>query len=635
MRIEFRFEWIFLAAVLVISPAPGHGQTKQSYIEELGKAATADDFHRQFGAMIETYHKGTLDFNNDDVREIIRIAKSKSFADQVLARVYGWAGFTYGDGRMHEAIIYFLESASLYAKQGKRANESLCYFNIALIQHKAENYAEAKENYDRALQGPIDSLDHRTVINCYNGLALINREGKHLDEAEAEFRNAYNLAVEKKDSAWIGILLGNIGSIFLREGSYDSALSYYQKNLALIRNTPESENEIETYAHLSRVYLGKDNLDLAFAYLDSAVRFIDTRKIAFSDFFNPMDDINELYALAWARKGDYKKAFEYYSKYHEVTAEKQSRVNGRNLKQLQLTYSYKEQQNELELLQKINEANLETIRKQQLLEYAFVFIIALLSLMAFLTYNTSRQRKQLNKDLARTNSELERLNTMKNRLFSVISHDLRTPLANLQSILELIKSGDLNANDLATVAGKLGQQVKSSGHVLENLLEWAKSELNESKSNPTEVHLSPLVDEVIRQFEADLMAKNISIVNEIPAGTVAWVDKNQIEIVFRNLIANAIKFTHMDGEVKIGAASYSTTTQIAIKDTGVGMTPDQLKGLFQPNKLLSTPGTNKEKGSGIGLLITKELVTTNSGFIEVESVKGAGTMFSLTFPRQG
>jgi signal transduction histidine kinase len=307
-------------------------------------------------------------------------------------------------------------------------------------------------------------------------------------------------------------------------------------------------------------------------------------------------------------------------------------VNGRSLKQLQLSYSYEQKQHELELLQKMNQANMATIRQQQYLEYAAVFIIGLLSILAFVTFQTSRQRKKLNKDLARTNSELERLNKLKNKLFSVISHDLRTPLGNLASILNLYQSGDLNAADVATVAAKLGQQVTASGYVLENLLEWAKSELHEVKNNPVNVLLRQKVNKVMHQFDADLKTKKITALNDVPENVEVWADRNQIQIVLRNLLGNAIKFTRENGTIKIAAKQYSSSVQITITDSGVGMTGEQLSKLFQSDQLVTTMGTNKEKGSGIGLLITRELVTNNGGSIEVESAKEKGTTFTITLP---
>jgi len=537
----------------------------------------------------------------------------------------------YGDGRMREAIAYFMESASLYGQRGKHKAESLCYFQIALIQHKAENFAEAREFYTKALEGS-DSLDHRTAMNCYNGLALIKREAGELDIAEKDFRNAYNIAVNAKDTAWIAILVGNIGSIYVRERQYDSAIYYYRKNLSLIRTTREFENEIETYVHLARIYLDKNNLRGAFGYLDTAMTFIQKRKIAFNDYFNPMDDINRLYALAWAHRGDYKKAFDYYSKFHEVSEEKQDRLNGRSLKQLQLSYNFEQKQHELELLQRINQASLATIKQQQYLEIAFVFIIGLLSVLAIVTYQTSRQRKRLNRTLEHTNIELERLNKLKNKLFSVISHDLRTPLGNLQSILGLYQSGDLDANSVARVAGKLGQQVTASGHVLENLLEWAKSELHESKNTPVNVVLRDKVQKVLLQFDNDLRLKNITAKNEVPERTEVWADRAQLQIILRNLLVNAIKFTADNGTVTVGATTEGTKVKITVKDNGVGMTPEQVSKLFHSDQLVTTLGTNKEKGSGIGLLITRELVVNNGGTIEVESSKNTGTTFTITFP---
>lgn len=581
--------------------------------------------------MIGIFHQGRISFVDADVAEIVGYAQSKKFADAILPAVYGWAGSTYGDGRMQEAVVYFMESATLYAKQGKHRAESLCYFQIALVQYKAENFSEAKEFYRKALS-TSDSLDHRTMINCYNGLALIKRESRDYNGAETDFRNAYKIALKESDNAWIAILLGNIGSIHYRKENYDSALYYYTRNLRQVKTTGEFENEIETYANMAKVYLAKDNIKMSFAYLDSAMNFVLTRKISFNDYFNPMDEINRLYALSWAHKGDYKKAFDYYAKYHEVSEAKQDRVNGRSLKQLQLSYSYEQKQHELELLQKVNQANISTIKQQQYLEYAAVFIIGLLSVLAFVTYQTSRQRKKLNKDLATTNSELARLNKMKNKLFSVISHDLRTPLGNLQSILGLYQSGDLNATDVATVAAKLGQQVTASGYVLENLLEWAKSELNEVKISPVNVALREKATKVIQQFDNDLKLKKITVSNDVPEGIEVWVDRTQMQIVIRNLLGNAIKFTKEGGSIRIQATQYSSTVQLTISDTGVGMTEDQLSKLFQSDQLGSTLGTNKEKGSGIGLLITRELVTNNGGFIEVDSKKDVGTTFTITLP---
>lgn len=384
--------FLFVVAFLWLTPALYNivsAQTVTDYKTSLKASETAAEFSKHFAQMIASLHAGKLKFEDKDISDIVEYAQSKPFSDNILPEVYGWAGTMYGNGRMHEAIVYFMGSANLYGKQSKHRAEALCYFQIALIQHKAENFSEAEDFYQKSL-ATSDSLDHRTKINCFNGLALIKRERGDLKVAEQDFRKAYTIAVKENDTAWVAILLGNIGSIHLREESYDSALFYYKKNLAIVKKTGEFENEIETYTNLGKVYLGKENLKNAFAYLDSAVDFIKKRKISFNDFFNPMDEINRAYAMAYAHKGDYKKAFDYYAKYHEASEDKQDRVNGRSLKQLQLSYSYEQKQHELELLQKVNQANVATINQQRYLEYAGIFIIGLLSVLAIVTYKTSR-----------------------------------------------------------------------------------------------------------------------------------------------------------------------------------------------------------------------------------------------------
>jgi len=146
------------------------------------------------------------------------------------------------------------------------------------------------------------------------------------------------------------------------------------------------------------------------------------------------------------------------------------------------------------------------------------------------------------------------------------------------------------------------------------------------------VDLRAKVSKVIQQFDADLRGKKITASNNVPEGIEVWADRNQLQIVFRNLLANAIKFTKENGTINISAKYNSPTVQILVSDTGVGMTSDRVGKLFHADQLQTTLGTNKEKGSGIGLLITKELVTNNDGSIQVESAPNKGTTFIVTLP---
>src|SRR5688572_28455717 len=241
----------------------------QEYKHQLGEAATGESFLATFRSMMADIRQG-LHIPDEEVAAIVAIARSKPFTEAVLPEVYGWAGSMYGNGRMEEAIVYFMESALGYQRLHKRFAEALSYFEVALVQHRADNFAEVREYYRKALDTGGDSLISRTRINCLHGIGLIRRENKQYTESEYEFRKALQVAIKDHDSVWMGILNGNIGSLHLRLGQYDSSLAYYQTNLRLIKNTSELENEIETYGHLAQTMVAMKKYRTAIAYLDSA-----------------------------------------------------------------------------------------------------------------------------------------------------------------------------------------------------------------------------------------------------------------------------------------------------------------------------------------------------------------------------
>jgi signal transduction histidine kinase len=430
----------------------------------------------------------------------------------------------------------------------------------------------------------------------------------------------------------MGILTGNIGSCHLAKGNYDSSLFYYQQNLFFIRRTNEFENEIETYANLGKVYLHKRQMAMSQKYLDSAVSIIRKRAIKFNDFFNPMDQIHETYGHLRAAAGDYKKAYEHQNEFYKIAREKQEKVNSRMLRQLESVHRFTQDQNEIRLLKQINEANATVISQQKQINWSFGLIIVLLGGITFVVMRTGRRRKKINRALSATNIELERLNAIKDMLFSVISHDLRSPIANLRSTLELLSVGGLTEEELSMITERLGHQLEVSGSALENILQWAKAQLTNMAVNPLQVNITALMNDVLAQFVTQAESKNLKITNELAPSLTVWADKDQLEVVARNLLSNAIKFTPTHGSITISGTNVNGVVNVHVTDSGVGMTKEQIEKLFRTDQHASTPGTNKEKGTGIGLIISREMMLNNGGNILVESTEGQGTRFTFTVP---
>lgn len=616
----------------VLSVLAASGQSVSHSVARLEKAATETEFIAAFDSMIYYLHAGKLNFQKEDVRSILNIVRQKPFGDRVLPKVFGWAGTMVGNGRLDEALTFFIENAEFYRSRQQTLGEALSYFEIALIHHKAAHYDNANEYYDRALRVGGDALPHRTQIGCYNGSALILRHKEKYSEAALEFRRAYQVARMHADTAWVAILLGNIGSCHLAEGNYDSSLYYYHRNLSLIRKTSEFENEIETYIHLGSVYAKMGHLTYAKSYVDSAVGIITGRKIVFNDFFNPMDQIYKTYADIYVATGDYQRAYQYQAKYHEAMQQKQKELNGRNLKQLEALHDFEQSQREVELLKDINEANITVINQQRYIASSLAVIVLLLMAVTFIVWRNSRERKRLNLELVKSNTELGRLNTVKNTLLSVISHDLRTPMANLRGTLNLVRDGQLDKDETMLMYEALDHRLKLSTDTLENLLRWGKAQLGSQAVSPSHVPVASLVEQVLEQLAADIRRKNLEVKNLLGEALTCWVDKGQMEIILRNIIANAVKFTPDGGSIEIDGTIGGHLLVISVKDTGVGMSGQQLDNLFKPGSNTSTRGTNKEPGTGIGLILTREMVLANKGEIRVESQPERGTTFFITLP---
>lgn len=606
-------------------------QIPAAFTEKLEASKSSQEFKQVIFTMVEEMRAGRLEVHSKDVRQILDITHTKEYANEVLPVVYGWLGTVFGEGRIDQAIMYFLENASLYEKQGKHLEYAIICFEIALIQQRARNFTEAEKYYEQSIAYGKDSLDHRVIIGCYNGLALIDRERALYDSATQEFKKALQVAVVNHDTAWIGILNGNIGSIFYRRESYDSSLHYYFKNLSFIKRVPEIENEIETYINISRVYLKKKQYQTSRTYLDSAMQIITDRKIKFSDFFNPMDEIYETYALLHAATGNYSKAFEYHQKFYQVTKEKQLQVDSKRLAQLQSAHEFKQKQTYLDLLEDINAANKTIIRQQNYALVAFIVVVLILSFFSGLVYRISQQRKKLNADLNKANVELERLNHTKDKLFSVIGHDLRSPITNLSLMLTMLKNEEISQEEFKELIDKLLQQVESTRAIINSLLQWAKTEMSGSSFQIRKIPVN-YAEQVLQQFAEEAKKKNISLTSDLREDLFIIADQDQLEIILRNLISNAIKFTNRNGVVDVSARQAGPAIQLIIRDNGVGIAEEDMKNLFQAGRHISRPGTERERGTGIGLFIAHEMIKTNGGNITVESKKDKGTAFTLTFP---
>ena len=227
--------------------------------------------------------------------------------------------------------------------------------------------------------------------------------------------------------------------------------------------------------------------------------------------------------------------------------------------------------------------------------------------------------------------ELRKLNQQKNKLFSIISHDLRSPVHSLQGITDMLDPDILTSKDLLMIRKDISHRVENIGKVMVNLLDWSKSQMEGENSKAEHFNIASISSEICNMYQTSADQKQIVLLNSIPDPTNVYADPNQIRIVIRNLIGNALKFTNADDIVSIGSESCTNgELVISISDTGIGMSEEKVQSLFQVESNKSTKGTSGETGVGLGLLMVKEFIEKNGGKIWVESAPGVGTTFRFT-----
>ncbi len=242
---------------------------------------------------------------------------------------------------------------------------------------------------------------------------------------------------------------------------------------------------------------------------------------------------------------------------------------------------------------------------------------------------------QRTKDLEQTvhtlqqqEKELKVASQFKDRVFSMISHDLKSPLATLGGLLNVLQRENLTADEKSRILKNLQMSLNNTHDILDNIFEWATRRRFQDK-NLKKFDLHQVAEEMISLFSLQFESKSITFVNRIQPNTFIETDKNMIQLVLRNLISNAIKFTNEGGEITVSIKLSEDGFDIRVSDTGVGMSFEDQEKLFNSKDHFTTRGTNNEKGTGLGLLLCKEFVEKNDGTIEVSSIKGKGSTFSV------
>lgn len=436
----------------------------------------------------------------------------------------------------------------------------------------------------------------------------------------------------------MAIALTNIASIYVGvPGMINKSIEFYNQAWEIFHELGWNQYEAEI----------RQGLGFAFFKLEKYQKAIENYKISlevnekYRQGFQIKTTGYNLLSRVYEKTGDYKKAFEYNKLFMQYTDSLRQKEKYEEIIILEKNYEIQKKENEIIKLQSKQELiDIQLRKNKQLKLLGFVTTLLLLGFVLFVLIKYLDKIK-LNKILAEKNQiikesehELRLLNASKNKFFSIIAHDLKNPLHSVMGYSMLLSSEyeKFTENERRKFAKDINQSTNNIFRLLQNLLEWTRSQTGQLSFEPLEVEFKKLLGNSVNVLYSVAQQKNISINFDYDEELRLFADPQMIETVLRNLINNAIKFTPENGEIAISAKGNGQKVEVKISDSGIGISDTDLQNLFRIDSKVKRKGTNNEEGSGLGLILCKEFVEKNNGIIWVESIPGSGSSFFFSIP---
>ena len=553
-----------------------------------------------------------------------------------ISRDYNNIGNDYYDlGEYDDAFYYFFQSHRVAASVKDTLRMLVADHNIGRVFKEMGQYETAMQYLLASKKLSEHMNDVEGIAYSYDEIGDVLLRRQQYDSAERSLLMALDLT--KKDNEFRELqprVYGKLAMVAGRSGRHDRALAYYDTAYSLNERTSDRHGMAEVDLGRSVIYTNQSHFDLALTNLEHSLivaKELNARILEIKCY-------NQLSQL-WEMKSDFKKSLMYYKQYKQLEDSLFSQELQGKLLRSQLRFETEARDSQIALLSQKGALQSSEIRKQEFVRNILVVVMALSVILLISVYRSGRRRRQINtlllqhqEDMETRSEELERLNQVKDKFFSIISHDLRSPINALAGLLDLLDKGAVSASELPKHIKELKARFNHTRTLLNNLLDWTLLQMDKLNVQAAKIDIFSIVEENIQLLSA-VQGKDIRLINEVPRNSIGFADSNTINLVIRNLITNAIKFTNDGGTVRIAARDKDAEWLVTVKDNGIGMKPDVLKMLFDKTAPYTTRGTANEKGTGLGLILCKEFVEKNGGRIWVESEEGNGSTFFFTLPK--
>lgn len=508
-------------------------------------------------------------------------SEGDAWAAYLLGRIYADLKLTeQALGYFHEALEKYQEMAAI---NGKYNGVAICFEQIGLINLETGNLEEARKNINSVLNIHKQTGSEYGLSNAYKNLGKVEYYFQNFEKAEDYLNDALTIKNEINDLLSLPSIYEYIGLCLIGKGRINEGIKNIEQALELALSNDQIKMQLEIYSNLEDIYMELEDFEKVILYQEKQ---IETQELILSGAANIKID------------------------------------------QLQAIYELEEKNNQIATLEKQNEINTLRIREQR--TYQILMIAGFLFVLIIAGIIISMYRK-----IRRNNRELNKINKTKDQLFSIIAHDLKGSIGSSLALSKIIVDEEKDNNKSAerNYSLLIFRSLTGSYNLLNNLLDWARSQFQKMEFEPKHLALKNVVEDVGKQMTTQIVDKNIHLEIKTESSQTVLADEGMLKTILRNLLSNAIKFSSPGGEVVISSFAKNGFTEISVKDKGVGIDSTIIPRLFDLGSNTSTAGTLGENGTGLGLILVKEFVEKQGGDIWVKSEPGKGSVFIFTLPQ--
>ena len=597
-----------------------------------------------------SYYKGLIYAKKDNyINAIDSYRKSKALFQELddtlgVAKVNNSIGLIEIErGNYNKGLQFSLSAIEELEKRGLKKELCSTYKNLA----KAYFSINA---YDKAIEFNLKSLQVEEQLNNREGVIRSTKDLAELYSIKKEHRKAIEyyktvlLKIDSNNDSIRGEILPKLGGEYLQFNDYKKASGYLIEGLRINRRNKNNNGLLIALNNLGKYNILQNRFRYAEIQLLEAneiAKTIDSKEEQLKNYslLKTLDSTKKNFARAfiWQR--------EYYNLKNALNKNK-PQINIEDFNNLDALDKDIDEP-EITILEQTadNSEALKEIETLKLTIYALLGALAIMLTFLILSYlsrnsksKDSQELKDENKKLKIQNEaileqtkHLEDINKVKDKLFSIVSHDLKDSLTSINGFIDLLQDGSLSQDEFENLIPELSENANNASLLLFNLLNWSKSQMKSLEPNPSLFDIQEVFEDKVRLVEQKVDSKHIKLIDHTLRDFV-YADRSMVEIIIQNLITNAVKFCKAGDTITISNHISNGSSIISIADTGVGISEENLNKLFKSNSF-TTIGTKNEKGTGLGLSICKELVDLNNGKIWVESTLNVGSTFYVQLPK--